>query len=364
MLDGSRPLVAVAMSGGVDSAVAAALLARDGYPIVGMTLRLWSEEHGPEATRENRCCSLESVNDARRVCAELGAPHYVVNVERQFKRAIVDHFVESYLAGKTPNPCVRCNQFIKFGALWQHAKLLGATMLATGHYARVDRDPESGEAFLLRAADRRKDQSYALSKVSQEQLARSIFPLGGMTKEQTRAAALACDIAIAAKPESQELCFVTHDDYRAFLRRQSPDAPGRGLIRREGDGAPVGSHTGVADYTVGQRKGLGIAAPAPVFVTRLDALTNTVYVGGADALSRREMTAVDCSFVSGRPPVGETRVAAQIRYHATEQPATLVPVDERSVRIRFDAPQRAVSPGQAVVFYQGDRCLGAGEIAA
>src|SRR5579859_4356729 len=152
--DVARPLVAVAMSGGVDSAVAASLLARDGYRIVGMTLRLWSEEHGPEATRENRCCSLESVNDARRVCEELGAPHYVVNVERQFKRAIVDHFVESYLAGKTPNPCVRCNQFIKFGALWQHAKLLGATMLATGHYARVDRDPESGEAFLLRAADR------------------------------------------------------------------------------------------------------------------------------------------------------------------------------------------------------------------
>jgi tRNA-specific 2-thiouridylase len=351
------------MSGGVDSAVAAGLLARDGYPIVGMTLRLWSEEHGPGVSRENRCCSLESVNDARRVCHELGAPHYVINVEQEFKATIVDQFVDAYFAGKTPNPCVRCNQYIKFGALWRHAEFLGAQYLATGHYARVERDADTGEAHLLRAVDARKDQSYALCKLSQGQLRRCMFPLGGVTKEQTRALAAELGIDIAGKPESQELCFVTRDDYRAFLRRQRPDVAVGAHIARD-DGTVVGAHTGLIDYTVGQRKGLGIAAAEPLFVTRIETRSNTIVIGSADALRRDEITAVDCSFIQGAPPAEPVRVSAQIRYHGAELPATIEAMTERSVRVRFDAPQRAVSPGQAVVFYAGERVLGAGEIAA
>lgn len=363
MASESRPLVAVAMSGGVDSAVAAALLDGAGYRIVGMTLRLWSEEHGPEASRENRCCSLESIADARRVCDDLGVPHYIVNVEAQFKREIVDHFVAAYVAGSTPNPCVRCNQYIKFGALWHHAELLGADLLATGHYARVQRDPATGEALLLRGADRQKDQSYALSRLSQAQLRRSIFPLGDLTKEQTRHAAAVHGIAIAGKPESQELCFVTRDDYRAFLRRQRPGATSPGPLVRE-DGTAVGVHTGLTDYTVGQRKGLGLASPLPMYVTRLEPKTNTVVVGGAAALLRAEMRAVATSFIQGERPEAPVRVTAQIRYHGAELPATLVPEHDHVVLVRFDEPQRAVSPGQAVVFYQGERVLGAGDIAA
>ncbi len=362
MSDQARPLVVVAMSGGVDSSVAAALLVHQGYQVVGMTLRLWSEEHGPDATRENRCCSLESVEDARRVCYDLGVPHYIINVEQQFKRAIVDHFIDAYANGTTPNPCVRCNKYIKFGALWQHAEAIGAELLATGHYARVERDPTTGEASLLRGLDRRKDQSYALSKLSQAQLRRSFFPLGQFTKEQTRAAAATHGIDIAAKPESQELCFVTSDDYRAFLRRQLPVLPTSGPIKDEG-GALVGTHTGMTDYTVGQRKGLGISAKTPLFVTRLDAATNTVVVGKGSSLQKQEITAVDCSFTESQAPTGPTRISAQIRYHAVEHPATLEPRDARSVTVRFDEPQRAVSPGQAIVFYQGERVLGAGDIA-
>ena len=353
--------VAVAMSGGVDSAVAAALLARQGHTIIGLTLRLWSEEHGPGAARENRCCSLESINDARRVCDLLDAPHYVLNVEARFKEQIVDSFVGEYVAGRTPNPCVRCNQFIKFDALLSRALALGADALASGHYARLERPP-AGPVRLLRAADRQKDQSYALCRLNQAQLTRCVFPLGDYTKREVRALAAQFGIAVAAKPESQELCFVTVGSYRDFLRRHMPEQVTAGEIRHE-DGRLLGRHSGLVDYTVGQRKGLGIAAAAPLYVTRLDTAANTVVVGEATHLERRELHARHMHYTAGAPPAAPLPVAVQVRAHAPEQAGLLHPGDDGTARIALERPVRGVAPGQAVVLYHGEAVVGAGDLA-
>jgi tRNA-uridine 2-sulfurtransferase len=354
--------VAVAMSGGVDSAVAAALLAREGHRIVGLTLRLWSEEHGPEATRENRCCSLESIQDARRVCDDLDAPHYVLNVEARFKEQIVDRFVSEYVAGHTPNPCVRCNQYIKFDALLSRALALGVDYLATGHYARLER-PEGEPVRLLRAVDRPKDQSYALCRLNQAQLRHSLFPLGGYTKKEVRELARAFGIEIAAKPESQELCFVTSGTYRDFLRRQMPEKVTPGDIRHA-DGRLLGRHTGLIDYTVGQRKGLGIAGPQPLFVTEIDVATNTVVVGELEYLERQEFQAGNMHYTAGAAPTGPLPVSVQVRAHAAEQAGLLEPLAAGIARVRLERPLRGVAPGQAVVLYQGEAVVGAGDLAA
>lgn len=355
-------LVAVAMSGGVDSAVAAALLAREGHTILGLTLRLWSEEHGPEATRENRCCSLEAIQDARRVCDMLDAPHYVINVEARFKEQIVDAFVAEYVAGRTPNPCVRCNQYIKFDALLSRALALGAEYLATGHYARVD-GADDGVVHLRRGVDRRKDQSYALCRLNQAQLQHSLFPLGGYNKKDVRRLASEFGIAIAAKPESQELCFVTSGNYRDFLRRQLAENVAGGPILHA-DGRQLGRHSGLIDYTVGQRKGLGIAGPRPLFVTQIDVQSNALIVGEAERLERRELRAANMHYTAGVPPDGPMAVAVQARAHAQEQPATLEPLSAGEACLRLDAPLRGVAPGQAVVLYAGEEVVGAGDLAA
>ena len=354
--------VAVAMSGGVDSAVAAALLAREGHTIVGLTLRLWSEDHGPEATRENRCCSLESIQDARRVCDSLDAPHYVLNVEARFKEQIVDSFVQAYVAGNTPNPCVRCNQYIKFDALLARALALDVEFLATGHYARIDRQL-GGPQRLLRAIDRAKDQSYALCRLNQAQLGHSLFPLGGYTKRHVRELARELGIEIAAKPESQELCFVTSGTYREFLRRQMPQQVTAGAIRHV-DGRLLGQHTGLIDYTVGQRKGLGIAGPRPLFVTAIDVAANTVTVGEAEHLERREIRADNMHYTAGAPPTRPIEVTVQVRAHAVEQAGELAAQPDGSACIRLERPLRGVAPGQAVVLYQGEAVVGAGDLAA
>ncbi|HEY8742237.1 MAG TPA: tRNA 2-thiouridine(34) synthase MnmA [Chloroflexota bacterium] len=354
--------VAVAMSGGVDSAVAAALLARQGHSIIGLTLRLWSEEHGPEATRENRCCSLESIQDARRVCDSLDAPHYVLNVEARFKDQIVDSFVGEYLNGHTPNPCVRCNQYIKFDALLSRALALGVDYVATGHYARLER-PVNGPLRLLRAIDRPKDQSYALCRLNQAQLLHSLFPLGGYTKKEVRSLAVELGIAIAAKPESQELCFVTSGSYRDFLRRQLPGQVTAGDIRHA-DGRILGQHTGLIDYTVGQRKGLGIAGPRPLFVTAVDTQTNTVVVGEIEHLERNELRAANMHYTDGTAPTGPVDVAVQVRAHAPEQSGQLEPLPDATARIHLERPVRGIAPGQAVVLYQGEAVVGAGDLAA
>ncbi len=352
--------VAVAMSGGVDSAVAAALLAREGHTIVGLTLRLWSEEHGPGATRENRCCSLESVQDARRVCDVLDAPHYVLNVEERFKQQIVDSFVTAYTTGNTPNPCVRCNQYIKFDALLTRALALGADYVATGHYARLDATTD-GPVRLLRGVDRQKDQSYALCRLNQAQLSHSLFPLGSYTKKEVRELAAGFGIEIAAKPESQELCFVTAGTYRDFLRRQIPGQVAAGEIRHE-DGHVIGRHTGLIDYTVGQRKGLGVAGPRPLFVTRLDVVSNTVVVGEAERLERRQLRASHMHYTAGASPSGPAPVAVQVRAHAPEQAGMLEPLPGDEALVTLDRPLRGVAPGQAAVFYRGEEVIGAGDV--
>lgn len=354
--------VAVAMSGGVDSAVAAALLTREGHKVVGLTLRLWSEEHGPEATRENRCCSLESIQDARRVCDSLDAPHYVLNVEARFKEQIVDSFVQAYVTGNTPNPCVRCNQYIKFDALLSRALALGVEFLATGHYARIER-PAAGPIRLLRAVDRAKDQSYALCRLNQTQLGHSLFPLGGYTKKHVRELAREFGIDIAAKPESQELCFVTSGTYREFLRRQMPQQVLAGAIRHV-DGRLLGQHTGLVDYTVGQRKGLGIAGSRPLFVTAIDVAANTVIVGEAEHLERQEIRAGNMHYTAGGTPTRPMEVTVQVRAHALEQAGKLEVQPDGSACIRLERPLRGVAPGQAVVLYQGDAVVGAGDLAA
>jgi tRNA-specific 2-thiouridylase len=355
--------VVVAMSGGVDSSTVAALLVERGYRVIGIMLRLWSEPqpisiHTPAVT-ENRCCSPASVADARAVCAKLGIPFYLLNFEDDFKTHVVDYFVTEYARGVTPNPCLRCNRALKFGVLLDKARALGADYLATGHYARVRM--RAGKFELLRGRDRSKDQSYALCLLTQEQLARVMFPLGEFTKDETRALARQFDLRVSEKAESQDLCFVTTGDYRKFLRRHAPHAfvPGDIVDTR---GNVLGRHQGLANYTIGQRKGLGIAVGEPLFVVALDVEHNRVIVGHADELGRTELVADAVNWIAGTPPPAETRVTAKIRYRANEVPARVTPLDATRARVVFDAPLRDITPGQAVVFYDGEVCLGGGTI--
>ncbi len=351
--------VAVAMSGGVDSSTTAAQLVERGYDVIGLMMRMWSEEG--DGLLPNKCCSPEAVADARGVCQRLGIPFYLLNVEAEFKTRVVDFFVEGYASGITPNPCLQCNRFVKFGTLLAKAQALGADLLATGHYARILKN-DAGEFELWKGVDARKDQSYALHVLSQEQLAHAIFPLGEFTKEQTREMARGYGLRVAAKDESQDLCFIADGDYRNFMRRNRPDAlvPGPILDTR---GNVVGQHTGLPDYTIGQRKGLGIAAGEPLYVTALDRTRNAVIVGRASDLGKRELVARRVNWIA--PSTASElplRVGVKIRYRASEQPATVFAENEDTVRVVFDAPLRDITPGQAAVFYDGERCLGGGLI--
>ncbi len=302
--------VVVGMSGGVDSSVAAALLQEQGYDVVGIMLRLWSEpaqenEDGVELVAENKCCSLESMSDARRVAAQLGIPFYVVNVEQPFQRTIVEYFYEEYAAGRTPNPCLRCNRHIRFTLLLDRALALGADYLATGHYARVDDHPQTGRRRLRRGVDASKDQSYVLHVLSQQQLRHALFPLGELTKAEVRALAAERGLPVASKAESQELCFVAGNDYRGFMQRYA-QATGRATPQGgpiyDAAGALVGQHAGLANYTIGQRKGLGVSAREPLHVLRLDAARNAVIVGPSTALDREMLTAGSVGYVAGDMP--------------------------------------------------------------
>jgi tRNA-uridine 2-sulfurtransferase len=352
--------VLIGMSGGVDSSVAAALLARQGYRVIGITLNVWPEGEGVAVVeREDACCALGAVEDARRVCDALDIPHYVVNFRDVFQRQVIDNFVQEYRDGRTPNPCVRCNQFIKFDALLAKAEVFGADLVATGHYARTVQ-LASGRWALRKAADPKKDQTYVLYVMSQERLSRTIFPLGDLLKEETRALAEELRLHVAGKPESQEICFVPTRDYRDYLRANAPDALTEGPIV-DASGKTMGRHNGVAFYTVGQRRGLGIAGPQPLFVTDLRPDTNTVVVGEAGSLYATEAYAGGVNWVSIPTLEAPTRVMAKARYKAEEVRATIEPEGEL-VRIRFDEPQRAVTPGQSVVFYDGDVVVGGGTL--
>lgn len=353
----SAPLVVVAMSGGVDSSVAALRLVREGYRVVGMMLRLWSEEGSEE---NNRCCTPDAMAQARRVAARLGIPFYAVDARENFRQTVVEHFLAGYAAGETPNPCVVCNREVRWGILYNQAMALGADYLATGHYARIQRLAD-GSARLLRGLDPAKDQSYVLSVIPQEKLRRSLFPVGAMDKAAVRTLARDEGLASAERPDSQDLCFLAGGDYRAFLMRHAPQTrvPGPILDR---SGRILGRHSGLADYTIGQRKGLGIAAPEPLYVLDMDAVRNALIVGPVGELGGRELLAGEVNWMDGLGPDGPLDVTVKIRYRAADAPALLEPLEGGRARAHFMQPMRDITPGQRAVFYQGEVCLGGGKI--
>ena len=354
-----RQPIAVAMSGGVDSSTAAALLVEQGFGVFGVMMRLWATQY-EQGVPLNRCCSEDAVDDARRVCYLLGIPFHLVNLEDQFKAQVVDYFCDTYARGRTPNPCPVCNRQIKFGALWRVASELGAQRLATGHYARIKRS--NGHYQLLRGSDREKDQSYMLYSLSQDQLARALFPLGDLAKSQVRSLALAHRLPVAEKPESQDVCFISDGDYRAFLAEQRPEAVRAGPILDQ-EGNVLGQHSGLAFYTIGQRQGLGIAAPHPLYVVEMDMARSALVVGPKHAVYQSALLAEQVHYISGSPPIEPVRVTAKIRYRAAEAGARLFPLAGDMARVVFDQPQAAITPGQAVVFYQQEVVLGGGIIA-
>jgi tRNA-uridine 2-sulfurtransferase len=362
--------IAVAMSGGVDSSTVAALLVRQGHRIVGMTMQLWNQRRLPELSAEGatgRCCSLDDVYDARRVAEQLGVPYYVVNFERQFEDQVVKPFVAEYLAGRTPVPCTLCNNYIKFDRFLEMADAAGAEQIATGHYARIRHNAQSGRYELLRGVDHAKDQTYFLFGLTQPQLARTLFPLGDLTKPEVRELASSMDLAVAVKADSQEICFVPNGDYAAFMNaylKETGVEPARteGEIVSE-DGRVLGRHEGVHRFTVGQRKGLGIAAAEPLYVIATDPQTQRVVVGSNDGLLRRRCFVKDVNWISIAAANGPVRTQVKIRNKHVPAPATLQTAgDSARVEVTFDEPQRAVTPGQGAVFYDGDVVLGGGWI--
>ena len=350
--------VLVALSGGVDSAVAAALLVEQGYEVSGAMLRLWVEGE-PDTAHANRCCTPEAVNRARYVAERLGIPFHLINAEAAFKAQVVDYFVAEYAAGRTPNPCIPCNRYVRFGLLLSRALASGARFLATGHYARVRR--VEGHYQLLRGRDSHKDQSYFLHVLTQEQLAHVLFPLGELTKEEVRAIARRRGLPVAEQPESQDLCFLADGDYRRFLAHQAPHLFRPGPIR-DTAGRVLGQHQGLAAYTIGQRKGLGIAAPEPLYVLAIDPAENALIVGTAAELGQDECLVEEMHYVSGETPTATFRAAAQIRYRARPVTVTVTPLPHKKAHVRFIAPQRDITPGQFLVLYDGEVVLGGGVI--
>ena len=358
--------VIAAMSGGVDSAVAAALLCQAGYDVVGVLLRIWpSQRPAGVDERFDSCCSPRAADDARAVAAVLGIPFYALNFEAEFDREVIQPFCDDYAAGRTPIPCLSCNARLKFGSLLDRARGWGADLVATGHYARVERDPRTGRYLLRRGADPRKDQSYFLYGLTQAQLARARFPVGAYTKAETRRIAAALGLPVAEKPESQEICFVPRD-YREVVRARAGAALRPGPIRHV-DGRALARHAGLGDFTVGQRKGLGISAGRPLYVVALDAPTNTVVVGEDRDLWSCEAHIGRCNYIPFDAPLGPLRVRAKVRYAHAGADATLIPLESGRATLRFDAPQRAIAPGQAAVCYDAqepDLVVGGGTILA
>ena len=350
--------VLIAMSGGVDSSVAAFLMKEQGCECIGATMKLFhNEDIG--VSRTKTCCSLEDVEDARLVALRLGIPYYVFNFSDDFKGQVIDRFISSYERGATPNPCIDCNRYLKFERLYERARILGCDAIVTGHYARIEQ--ENGRWLLKKSLDESKDQSYVLYSLTQEQLAHTRMPLGAMHKSETRRIAEEQGFYNADKPDSQDICFVPDGDYAGFIARYTGrDCPAGDFV--DESGRVLGRHKGIVHYTVGQRKGLGIAADAPLYVKRIDAAENRVVLSGNDALFSRELTANDFNWIAYDVPPRELRATARVRYHQREQAATVTVLEDGHVHLVFDEPQRAITPGQAVVLYDGDTVLGGGTI--
>lgn len=365
----TRP-IAVAMSGGVDSSAVAAMLASEGHNVVGLTMQLWNQRRLPELAVEGatgRCCSLDDVYDARQVAGQIGIPYYVINFEEQFEEHVVKPFVDEYLAGRTPVPCTLCNNYVKFDKFFEMADAVGAERVATGHYARIRYDEPSGRWQLLRGVDHAKDQTYFLFGLTQPQLARTLFPLGHLTKPEVRERARLLGLPVAEKNDSQEICFVPNGDYAAFLsaylkERGVPEEDTKGSIVAA-SGEKLGEHDGVHHFTVGQRRGLGIAQGTPLYVVATDPSKQLVVVGNSEQLLRKSFFAAEVNWISIGAPNGPERAEVKIRNKHTAAPATLHPSEIPSrIEVRFDEPQRAVTPGQGAVFYRGDVVLGGGWI--
>lgn len=354
--------VIVGMSGGVDSSVTAYLLKQQGFDVIGVTMQIWQDDDPERQRLEGGCCSLYAVDDARRVAQMLDIPYYVMNFKDIFKEKVIDYFVDEYFKGRTPNPCLACNRYIKFEELMRRAHAIDAYYIATGHYAKIEYDEDRQRFILRRSVDDKKDQSYVLYTFTQYQLEHTLMPLGYYTKPKVREIARRIGLTVAEKPDSQEICFVEDDDYGRFIQQMRPDDIKEGYFI-DTKGCILGKHKGIAFYTIGQRKGLGLSLGKPMYVVDIDAENNVVVLGDENEVFDDQLTAGDLNFIPFDRLEQPIEVTAKIRYNSKEVPATIYPVDDGAkVKVVFDRPQRAITPGQAVVFYQGDIVVGGGII--
>ncbi|MDP4181290.1 MAG: tRNA 2-thiouridine(34) synthase MnmA [Bacillota bacterium] len=353
--------VMLGMSGGVDSSVAAACLLEKGYDVIGVTMQIWPDMDEDKQKNEGGCCSLSAVDDARRVANNLGIPYYVMNFKKVFEEKVINYFVDEYLVGRTPNPCIACNRHVKFEEMLNKALSMGIDYIATGHYASVEYDESKKRYLLIKSATSAKDQTYALYTLTQDQLAHTLMPIGEYNKDEVREKAKLLDLVVASKPDSQEICFVEDNDYGRFIEEKTNTKINPGFFVDE-NGKVLGKHKGIVHYTVGQRKGLGIALGKPVFVVRIDVEKNQVVLGEEKQVFSDTLTASDLNFISIDKLEGSMKVNAKIRYSAKEAPAVISPLADGRVKVVFETPQRAITPGQSVVFYDGDIVVGGGVI--